>query len=80
MSCRILGRGVEQAVLALDEARRRRCVEVSGEFLPTPKNQLAAGVYPQFGFVAVRDGQYRLAVADAQIAFPEFLRLAAIHD
>jgi len=78
ISCRILGRGVEQAMLALalEEARRRGCGELGGQFIPTEKNQLAAGVYPQFGFADAGDGRYRLPVAAAPIAVPEYIRLA----
>ena len=77
MSCRILGRGVEQAMLALalDEARRRGCRELRGEYVATAKNQMASGVYPQFGLVAAGEGRYKLAVADAQIAVPDYIRL-----
>jgi len=77
MSCRILGRGVEQAMLALalDEARRRGWGSLTGEFIPTPKNNLAAGIYSQFGFAADGEGRYRLDVSDARIEVPVYFRL-----
>ncbi|HMF77831.1 MAG TPA: HAD-IIIC family phosphatase [Bryobacteraceae bacterium] len=77
MSCRILGRGVEQALLALtlDEGRRRGCSDLTGEYIPTPKNKQVADIYPRFGFVATGEGRYRLAVADARIEVPPYLRL-----
>jgi FkbH-like protein len=80
MSCRILGRGVEQAMLALalEKARRRGCSELGGEYIPTAKNNLVAGIYLQFGFCDAGEGRYRLAVADAQIVVPPYLRLALV--
>jgi FkbH-like protein len=79
MSCRIQGRGMERAMLApaLEEARRRGCGELGGEYIPTAKNRLAAGVYPQFGIADAGEGSYRPAVADARVTVPAFLRLVA---
>jgi predicted enzyme involved in methoxymalonyl-ACP biosynthesis len=69
---------VEQAMLALalEEARRRGCGELSGQYIPTAKNDLAAGVYSRFGFTDAGEGWYRLAVTEARIAIPPYLRLA----
>jgi FkbH-like protein len=52
MSCRVLSRGVEQFIcnrLAAKAAELglRRLI---GEYLPTPKNNLVAGLYPKLGF------------------------------
>jgi FkbH-like protein len=52
MSCRVLGRGVEAAVLDVvaDEARRRGARALVGEYRPTAKNGLVREHYPSLGF------------------------------
>lgn len=52
MSCRVLKRGVEQAVLncLVTIASERGCGTVVGEFLPTPKNALVKDHYQRLGF------------------------------
>ena len=59
MSCRVLGRGVEQATLALigDEARRLGFSALIGEYLPTAKNSMVKEHYGKLGFTA--DGELR---------------------
>ena len=52
LSCRVLGRGIEDAFMA-DLLRRARAAGAScvrGEFIPTPKNAPAAGFFAQQGF------------------------------
>lgn len=70
MSCRVLGRGVEQyamnEVVAL--ARDRGCDTVTGRYIPTAKNAMVREFFAQFGFerVAGEDGGetvWKLAVA-----------------
>lgn len=52
MSCRVLGRGVEQAVLGVlaGIARDRGCRALVGEYRPTERNGMVAGHYPALGF------------------------------
>ncbi len=52
MSCRVLGRGVEEATLALlaDQARALDGVALVGEYLPTAKNAMVSGHYEKLGF------------------------------
>lgn len=52
MSCRVIGRRAEDAMLrtVLLAARDAGCTSVRGVFIPTAKNELAAEVYPRFGF------------------------------
>lgn len=71
MSCRVLGRGVEAAVLkvlaeVVAEAGGRHLV---GRYRPSPKNGMVRGHYPGLGFTplaAEADGSetFRLALAD----------------
>jgi FkbH-like protein len=52
MSCRVLNRGVEQAVLnvLVDQARQRGVTRLVGRYLPTPKNALVQDHYRALGF------------------------------
>ncbi len=52
MSCRVLGRKVEQAILGelLTAAREQGISRIVGIFRPTPRNQLVTGHYEKLGF------------------------------
>ncbi len=56
MSCRVLGRHVEQEVLncIVEGARTRGFKRVVGEFLPTAKNQMVKDHYEKLGFKPTR--------------------------
>lgn len=73
MSCRVLKRGVESLVAnrIVEEARRRGAEAVIGEYRPSAKNAMVAGLYPSLGYAATEEGagskRYRLAVAQAPV-------------
>jgi FkbH-like protein len=52
LSCRVIGRRAEQALLAtlFELLRRRGARRVWGEFLPTKRNSVAADFFPKAGF------------------------------
>lgn len=78
MSCRILGRGVEQCMLALvaAEARRRGCRALIGQYLPTPKNGMVADLYERFGFAKGQgEGEFQLDLAAGSLVVPDYLSL-----
>ncbi len=52
MSCRVIGRDVEQVIVneLISCARRRGCSEIIGYYLPTDRNALVADLYPRLGF------------------------------
>jgi FkbH-like protein len=52
MSCRVLRRGLENAIFekVVEVARERGTSEIWGYYLPTEKNQMVADFYPQLGF------------------------------
>lgn len=52
LSCRVIGRTVETALLAhlADTAAKRHCKQLAGWFLPTKKNAPARDFYRQHGF------------------------------
>ncbi len=72
MSCRVLGRRVEEATLAIvvAEADRLGATHLIGRYLSTEKNAMVADLYARLGFsrIEATDGgpgvSYRLAVAD----------------
>ena len=80
MSCRVLGRGVEDSLLVacLLASRRRGGREVIGEFIPTAKNGRVADFYPTRGFVSAETGRFRLALADAPLAFPPHFKSVVV--
>jgi FkbH-like protein len=62
MSCRVLGRGVESAILAAvgEFARVNRSVRMRGRYIPTQKNALVADLYRDHGFKLIGDGYWEL--------------------
>ena len=52
MSCRVIGRTAEQFLFNafVNEAKSRGSSRLVGEFLPTKKNAVVAGLYEQLGF------------------------------
>ena len=74
LSCRVLGRGVESALLALlaENARAEGVDEFIASFVPTAKNSLAATFLSDHGFRP--DGaRWQIAAADAPI-LPFFIQ------
>ena len=57
MSCRVLGLGIEQYMLsfAAGVAKRAKVGKLVGEFIPTPKNKVAADMYARLGFRKLSD-------------------------
>ncbi len=58
LSCRVLGRGVEDVFLTqcLKRAKARGARTAIGEFFPTPKNQMAQDFYRSRGFLPANGG------------------------
>jgi len=79
LSCRVIGRTVETALLAhlADSAARRGCKQLTGWFLPTKKNAPAREFYQQHGFeLAKQNGQgslWSLDLTQRKIASPEWI-------
>src|SRR5262249_37714819 len=57
MSCRVLGRRIEEATLDVlaGLARARGCRRLVGEYRPTAKNAMVSGLYADLGFALERD-------------------------
>ena len=57
LSCRVIGRGVENGILShiIEKARRDGIIQVRGEYIKTEKNQPAENCFADFGFKKVGD-------------------------
>jgi FkbH-like protein len=72
LSCRVLGRGVEDALLAActQASAARGSVDLDADFIPTAKNARARDFLPSRGFAAVEGTRHRRPVGDGG-AYPE---------
>ena len=77
MSCRVIGRSVETAMLAhlCDEARSRKLEVVRGLVVPTAKNAPARDLFERHGFVLEREDEtgessWRLDLAQRRVEWP----------
>lgn len=59
MSCRVLGRGVEQATLDLliREASSKGAKRLIGQYMPTAKNDMVKAHYKDLGFEFLDEGE-----------------------
>jgi len=57
MSCRVIGREVEQAIVAVTRrvAEQQGIRTLIGEYLPTAKNQMVSDLYGRLGFTLLED-------------------------
>ena len=72
MSCRVMGRNIEDAIAEDIEAdlRRRGYQRLRAVYLPTPKNAPVAGLYERLGYKKTRSvgqggAEYEIGLADA---------------
>jgi FkbH-like protein len=84
LSCRVIGRGVERAMLSVvaDTARDLGAAVLEGTFVPTAKNAPASGFYEESGFACVEEGSiaedsstWRLALETASIEPPSWIQM-----
>lgn len=77
LSCRVIGRGIETALLAriVDDARRRGAVVLRAELVPTAKNAPAARILPDHGFTPPAEDErwWTLALAGAEVPVPHWI-------
>ena len=85
LSCRVIGRTVETALLAhlAESAARRGCKQLIGWFLPTKKNAPASDFYRQHGFELAKqngDGSlWSLDLTQRKIASPEWIKVSMMN-
>lgn len=79
MSCRVLGRKVEEAILldVMERARAKGLRTLVGEYRPTAKNGIVSELYPRLGFKEVSRSpdavSYELSL-DTEVANLDFIR------
>ncbi len=73
MSCRVLGRGVETAILAeiCKRAQARGCTTVTGQVIETERNHPCRDVYARHDFTA-RDDTHFVLDLETPVAFPDW--------
>jgi FkbH-like protein len=83
MSCRVLGRGIETAMMAhaVDLALKRGISKLEGLYIPTNKNQMVEDVFARHGFVPVFASpvESRWCYAQGPLATPSFLKTRIRH-
>lgn len=77
LSCRVLGRGVETALLAAlaEEARTEGASEIVATFIPSAKNAPAAAFLADHGFRAEDDQRRRIAISQVPALCPSITLL-----
>ena len=81
LSCRVIGRGVESALLAqlIDWARARGAAQMRAQFIPTSRNAPSAGFYESHGFSASGgedDNEWTLDLNGPLPAWPPHISLS----
>jgi FkbH-like protein len=84
LSCRVIGRTIESAMLALlcEEAAARGARVIRGVIVPTPKNEPVRDLYARHGFTEAGPApgggtSWRLDLSQRQVARPEWLRITS---
>ena len=83
MSCRVLGRSVENAVLAVvvDTARQAGVERLIGRYRPSPKNGMVRDLFPRLGFKPVAGAAggdetvWEFILTEETVAMPEYFSL-----
>jgi predicted enzyme involved in methoxymalonyl-ACP biosynthesis len=77
LSCRVLGRRVEDALLAFaaERSAARGARQLVGRYVPTAKNGQAESFFPDRGFEPAGDGSYRLDIGVRELTQPLGLRV-----
>ena len=78
LSCRVIGRGIEQAMLSFiaDIARIRSAHRLVAEFFPTAKNRPAVGFYERAGLQKSTDNEFVGDLRSWSMGAPSHLRVS----
>jgi FkbH-like protein len=81
LSCRVIGRGIEQLMVAFsaDVARKKGARRLVGEFIPTAKNQPAAGLYERTGLTRGSEALFQADLDTVSVPYPAHIRFSAAH-
>ncbi len=87
LSCRVIGRGIETALLAYvaDQACRQGATRLLGEFIPTKKNGVCADFYLRHGFTEAADERmegifYELDLRGSVPEPPSWVEIETVHE
>ncbi len=86
LSCRVIGRGVENAFVgfACQWLRGQGAECMIGEYIPTSKNSLAANLYRDLGFDPLGEqagaSRWSLAVKTRQVSIPEWITIEPVKE
>jgi FkbH-like protein len=82
LSCRVIGRAVETAMLAhlCDIAEQRGLTELAGELIPTAKNMPVRDLFERHGFAKVNEDAsgaslWRIRLPEQRVQYPDWFRL-----
>jgi predicted enzyme involved in methoxymalonyl-ACP biosynthesis len=82
LSCRVIGRTIETAMLAhlCRLGRQRGLQEIAGCVIPTPKNAPVRDVFERHGFRKVDAGpdgatRWRLSIAAESVSYPAWIEV-----
>lgn len=72
MSCRVLGRDIENTFIAFlaARAREREAQWLNGYYYPTAKNSQVANFYESLGFTNSGNGEFRLDLTQSELKYP----------
>ena len=79
LSCRVIGRGIEDCLLKDCEllARARGACRIIGHYIPTAKNPQVASFYTTRGFkpAGAEEHDFMLPLAESTLTFPSYFKL-----
>jgi len=81
MSCRVIGRGIENAFLydIFRKASEDHIKNVVGRYFPTRKNQIAESFYPDAGFETMADNPqekvFTLNLEKNSVSLPSHIKM-----
>lgn len=86
LSCRVIGRGIEQAFLhhVCNESRLLNVSKLVGRYLPTKKNHIAANFFSEFHFDTVsrdeRETVFAIDLNTSTVPLPSHIQLNTNHE
>lgn len=80
MSCRVIGREIENAILffIISKAKELGLEKISGEVIPTPKNEPCRDVYKKYGFAEVKENSWLLDISKKDFELPDYFQFISL--
>jgi len=78
LSCRVIGRNIEQAMMAhvADFLRGQGIRSLSALYIPTAKNKPAAGMYERLGLKKTGDNTFSADLSEVRFTLPSYITLS----